>query len=761
MNPMLIRSLVLPAALGATLAGASATAAEGARAAPPADQLADIVVTATRRAESVQSVPVSISAISGEDLAGAGASQSRDLVGLTPNLSEQGSFGRTAPAFFIRGIGSTQFNPNANSKVGVYVDDVYLSSTTVHGAQLFDIDRIEVARGPQGTLFGQNTTAGLVRAITQRPRVGAAFEADTELTLGRFNQHDAEAAIGFGTGEHSAARLSVMDENRDGVMRNLYLGTHDGRTNVLVWRAQWLWAPSDAMDLLLNVHGSRDHSDLLPYKQVGLIDPATGGFCAAPAPGSGCIDPFGYADGSAPHEGAWNIPHQFTRVEAFGASATLTWRGPAFTLTAVSAYEQNTSRVFEDTDASPADVLRGSYYGHPRQFSQELRLTSPDGALRWIAGAYYFHEDQDSSVQFSAPGFGPSLFTGVSGVLEGAGQISSMKTDSFAAFGDIDLALAERWKLSLGLRATHETKEVKYAAFIDDVDGLGPTSYVSGSMIRDLAIAQTIDFNQKRSWNNLSGRMSLSYTFTDGILGYASLARGFNSGNYNGGAFFDQTEATLVNPETLKSYEVGLKMELGGKLRLNSAAFYYDFRDQQVFILASGSGGTPFQQLSNAAASSLYGAEVELAWKPVAPLFVQVGTGLTISRFDHFESSLAGDLSGKRLPSAPKGNLNALARYEWPTAAGTFALEVDGKYQSGQYFSVNNDPILSQPRYELVNARFSYKAPGDALTVTLWGRNLGDRAYRAGAYDLSAFGWDQWVMGEPRTYGVTAQYRFR
>ncbi len=755
-------TLSLPLTIVAILSILSQAQADNARAvATQSDQLGEVVVTATRRSESMQAVPLSISAVSGEDLANTGATQSRDLVGLVPNLNEQGSFGRTAPAFFIRGIGSTQFNPNANSKVGIYVDDVYLNSPAVHGAQLFDIDRIEVARGPQGTLFGQNTTAGLVRAITNHPRPGEGFSADTEVTLGSLNQLDAQAAIGFATGDSSAVRLSVLDQNRDGTMRNTLLGTRDGRTDVLGWRAQWLWKPDAELELLVNLHGSRDRSDLTPYKQVGLINPETGGACAAPAPGSGCIDPFGYADSGKLHEGQWNMPHQGAWVDAMGGSVTVNWQRPAFMLTSVTAFERNTSRISEDTDASPNDVLRGSYLGNPRQFSQEVRLTSPEGALRWIAGAYYFHEDLDSSVQFSAPGFGPSLFTGVSGVLEGAGQISSMKTDSLAAFGNIDYSLTSRLKASVGLRVTHESKDVLYAAFVDDVSSLGPTSYVSGSMIRDLAIAQTIDFAAKRTWNNVSGRMAVTYTLSEGVLGYASFARGFNSGNFNGGAFFDQAEASLVNPETLKSYELGIKTELGGRLRLNVGGFYYDFRDQQVFILASGAGGTPFQQLSNAAASSLYGAEAELAWKPVAALFLQVGAGFTHSRFDHFNSELAGDLSGRTLPSAPKANLNALLRYEWQVGLGTIAAEIDGKYQSAQFFSVNNDPLLRQGAYGMANARISYSPPGGAWTVAAWARNVGNRDYLVGAYDLSAFGWDQWVIGDPRTYGVTAQYRFR
>jgi iron complex outermembrane receptor protein len=753
-----ILTLLAAGCLSAAAAGVYAqTAPTGAS----GDELQEIIVTTTRRAESVQSVPLSITALSGDDLANTGATQTRDLVSLAPNLSEQGSFGRLGPSFFIRGIGTTQFNPNANSKVGVYLDEVYLNSPAVQGSQLFDIDRVEIARGPQGYLFGQNTTGGLVRVITNRPKVGGGFTADSEVTAGSYGQLDPQLEVGFETGPNSAARLSFLDQNRDGIQRNTFLGTRDGRTDVYAWRAQWLWKSLTDADLLLAVHGSRDRSDLVPYKQVGLINPATGGPCPAPAPGSGCTDSFGYADSADCPQGEWPFPHQHAWVDSLGVSATLNWHLAAATLTSATAFERNTSRILEDTDASPNDVLNGSYYGRPRQISQELRLTSPEQRLRWIGGLYYFHEDLDSSVAFAAPGFGPSVFTGTSGMLEGLGQLSSMKTDSYAGFGNVEFALTKQLELSLGLRYTHEVKEVLYRAFIDDVGSFAPTTFIAGSLISGNALVQTINFARDKDWNNVSGHASISYTVTDGVLAYLSFARGFNSGNYNGGAFFDQSEATLVNPEILKSYELGLKTELGGHLRFNIDSYWYDFKDMQVFILASGAGGSPIQQLSNAASARLYGSELELAWKPLHSFTAQLGAGYTHSRFANFNSALGGDLTGKTLPSAPKFNLNALLKYEVSWSRGITAFEINDKYQSKQFFSVNNDPLLTQPGYAITDARIAFTTLDERASVTLWGRNIANKGYLVGAYDLKAFGWDQWVVGDPRTWGVSVQYRIR
>jgi iron complex outermembrane recepter protein len=721
------------------------------------DQLGEIIVTATRREESIQNIPVSITAISGAELAATGATSTRDLVGATPNLAVQGSWTRSSPAFFIRGIGNTQFNPNGNSKIGVYIDDTFLASSAAQGAGLFDIAQVEIARGPQGYLFGQNTTGGLIRAIPNKPKVGGGFTADASLTGGRFNEFDPEVALGFDTGGNSAARIAVSDQNRDGISENDVLGRRGGRVNILSWRAQWLWKPNDDIDVLANLHGSRDRSGIMPYKQLGLIDPASGGGCPAPALGSGCIDPTGFADSANFYDNSSNVPNQHAWVDAAGGSLAINWKLGGLKLTSVSAFERNTSRVHEDTDAGPVDLLRGDYYGHPRQYSQELRLTSPEQRLQWLAGLYYFHEDLDSSVAFLAPGFGPSVFTGVSGVLEGLGQISKLKTSSYAAFGNIDFAATDRWKLSLGLRATHETKDLSYQAYLMDAGSLPADSFVTKPTILSNAIFQTVDFPAKRSWNNLSGRASASYRIAEGVLGYLSVARGFNSGNYNGGAFLAQEEASLVNPEILKSYEIGLKTELTPRLRINADIYKYKFTDMQVFITAA-SGANVFQQLSNAAAASLYGAEIEVNWKPGVGWLVQLGGGYTHSRFDDFKSGVGGDLTGKTLPSAPKTNLNGLVRYTVGVPGGNLSLQADGKYQSSQFFNVNDDPLLTQGAYSIINARLSYETLGDRLTVSLWGKNLGNKGYLVGAYDLSAYGFDQYNVGEPRTYGVTLQY---
>jgi iron complex outermembrane receptor protein len=414
-------------------------------------QLEEVVVTATPRSESVQDIPVSITAVSADVLATAGVVDTRDLVALAPNLNMQGSFGRTAPSFFIRGIGTTQFNTNANSKVGIYVDDVYLNSPAVQGVQLFDIERVEIARGPQGYLFGQNTTGGLVRAIVQTPRIGAGLTAEVNATVGNYDEIDVDGALGFDLGDRAAARLSVTSLQSKGYMENKLLGSDEGDADVLAGRAQLKFAPSEDLEILLNVHGSRDDSELTPYKQLGLVqyvDPVNFIPCPAPGLGSTCSDFFGYSDTDDYHEGLYDMPNQRANVDAAGASLTINWQLGSSALTAVTAYEDNDSEIHEDTDVSPNDVVHGDYTGSPTQFSQEIRLTSTgDGPLRWLGGLYYFTEDYDGSAHFAVRGFGPGALTGFGTTLEGAGQSSSMQTDSYAAFGNVDYSFSDQLRL--------------------------------------------------------------------------------------------------------------------------------------------------------------------------------------------------------------------------------------------------------------------------------------------------------------------------
>lgn len=721
----------------------------------------EILITATRRTTSLQSTPASIDVLTGDTLSDSGVTEMRDLVKLSPNLTQQGSFGRAFPSYFIRGIGTTNFNPNTNSKVGIYVDDVYLSSPAVHGAQLFDVERVEIARGPQGTLFGQNTTAGLIHTITRSPVIGGGPDAYISATAGKYGSFSSNGAVGFDLGGSAAVRLSATTEQGGGWQKNAYLNNKTvGDLDATSARVKLLWRPADNLDIMFNVHGSVDHSEMTGYKQVGLLDPVTFGPCAAPGLGSGCIDFFGYVDTTDPKVGRYNVPDLTSKVRSVGGSVNITWSLPQGTVTAISAYERNKTRISEDSDGSPNDVIHGAYSSDPKQFTQEIRFASPDdGVLQWIVGGYYFQENFSGGVHYATNAFGPGIWVPTVPELQGFGQVSSMRTRSAAAFGSVDVHITSQLKASVGLRYTDETKDVNYAAFVTQTGGVTPSVYVDPAKTRQLAILQTIDFNPSKNWQMTSWRASLDYSPTEDVMFYALVSRGFNSGNFNGGAFFDPGEASLVDPERVTDVEGGFKSEwFDNTLRVNADMFHYAFKNQQTFVLAAGETGF-VQQLANAASSTVWGGELEVTWTPVSGLFLHGGASYTKSKFDQFVSAVAGDLSGKRLPSSPRVTVTGSAHYDLPLHnMAVISAEVDTHMTSLQYYSADNNPLVSQDAYWLVDGRLAYTTPNGHFTIAIWGKNLTDKKYVAAAYDVSAFGFNDLIFGAPRTFGATGSW---
>ena len=603
-----------------------------------------------------------------------------------------------------------------------------------------------------------------MRAIVEKPRIGAGLTGEVNATVANYDEIDVDGALGFDLGDRAAARLSVTSLNSKGYQENKFLGTDEGAADVLAGRAQLLFAPNDDLEILVNVHGSRDDSELTPYKQLGLVqyvDPVNFVPCPTPGLGRGCTDILGYADTTDYHEGQWDMPNQYATVDAEGASLTINWKLSGSAFTSVTAYENNDSEIHEDTDVSPNDVVHGDY-------SRQSRAVQP-GAAADLDGrraaalarrSVLLHRGLRRQRAFRDPRLRPGRTHcrwhdargGGAVVVDADRQLRRIRQRRLLVHGPAP---------ALGrLRYTQEQKDVDYVAFITDSDNVLPTDFIDGDDVVAIGLFQTIDFHEKKDWDDVSGRISLDYRFAPDVLGYVSYARGFNSGNYNGGAFFDQSEATLVDPEKLNAYEIGIKSELAdGTVRLNADVFYYDFKDQQAFILASNPGGAPFQQLSNAAASTLYGAEGELVWKPVDALLLQGGVGYTHSKFDEFNSPLGGDLSGNELPSAPELNFNLMARYEWQLSMGTLAISADTKFTDDQFFGVNNDPLLAQDAYWLSNARIEFASPDDRWSVAVWARNLADEEYLVAGFDLASFGFDQLVVGAPRTYGLTVGFK--
>ena len=719
----------------------------------------EVMVTAERRSQNLQDVPVSITALSGGAIEQLGLRTSVDVAAQVPNLTIKQSFAASVPQIFLRGVGINDPNANANGAIGLYVDEVNLVSPMALTFQLFDTERVEVLRGPQGTLYGRNTTGGAMNFISRKPT--QEFEGYGTLAYGRFQSLRAEGSVSGPLGERAALRLAAIYENNDGFHSNRVTGRDDlGDLGRWAGRALLKLNPSDAVEVLLNVHGGRVRNHSTPFEFAGTVDPLTGGPCDYRV--SPCTDFLGYRDGDGdPY--AHDIDFEGrTRFRNGGASARISVELGSLTLTSISAYEDTERNHREDADASPNNVLNTYFIDDSEQFSQELRLASSgDATLSWIAGLFYSRETtdihnrydffrgyRDLVESFGYPGGFDPDGTNPSGLTPFlVDQRFDQKATSYAAFVHTETKLSQRMSLVAGVRYTSEDRKIGQNTVFDE-----PTF--------DIPLVD--QFSDKTSFSAVSGKLGLNFKPVDNMLLYASVSRGFKSGGYNGALVFSADELQPFDKETLTAWELGAKSDfLDRRLILNGAAFFYDYDDLQLFTFTNV-GGVPIQLLTNASSAELYGAEVELSARPSEALTLSLGAGLLHSELKDFRSEGGVNLSGNRLVLAPDVTLNGLARYEFAlgNTSSRLALQTDFRYQDKVYFSTSNNDLLAQPGYWLWNARVTLLGAESRWEVAAQVHNIADKDYRTEAFDFSSAGWNLYIFGMPRTYELSATVRF-
>jgi iron complex outermembrane recepter protein len=423
-----------------------------------ANGIAEIVVTATKRSEALQDVPVSVTAFSSEAINQLGLSGSQDLAAYTPNLQWTSGTGYSRPSIYMRGLGNNSFHVNANGAVGIYTDGVYLGSMITHPFQLFDLERVEVLRGPQGTLYGRNTTAGLINFISVKPDIGGGADGFVEVTGGKFGQFDIEAAATAQLGDKAAIRFAALYNSSDGFFDTPAPGNDFddyGARDTFALRSSLAFEPSDNFSGLLTFRYGLMKANPLPYKQSGLVFDASAPFvapCPTANPALGqCTDNFGFADNRNYHDSFAQFPGR-EDTRSIGGQLELNAKlSDTLTLTSLTAYDDATLNFFGDEDASPTAQLHDGAIGQSRFWSQELRLTSDmDGPFNFIFGGNYYHEKLRSTEYFTLTAFGPGVLTGVGvfGVPEGAAQFLDQKTETFAFFGNANYRLTDQLTLT-------------------------------------------------------------------------------------------------------------------------------------------------------------------------------------------------------------------------------------------------------------------------------------------------------------------------
>lgn len=711
--------------------------------------LEEVVVTARKREESLQDTPISVTALTSADLEARGFVRLDDLNGAAPNVGWQSSpAGGTSTAnFFIRGVGQFDFISTSDQSVGLYLDAVYLPRSIGAALDVVDVERIEILRGPQGTLFGRNTIGGAIQVITKAP--GDHLEGSVATTVGSRDRADVKAHINLPVGEKAAARIAVASLNQDGYGRRLLTGADTGNVNNDAIHGQFRWHPTDAWEVLVSADASRRRGHAASENLKSNDD--TNSFAAlynmlylAPQ-GFPLINAANFVTGD-PRK-SWSGAPNRDDYDTRGASTTLRWdASEALEIKSITAWRSLESASAFDFDGTPYPFLDQSVAVDQSQWSQELQLSGQgfDSRLNWLVGAYYFREDVTENqlgwLLGSIARTGSGLYDfETTGLGLGYTTYLAQITDSYALYGQGTYQLTDRLSFTAGARYTLERKELDSAN--------------TGGLVRGPV---TVDDD----WNAFTPKLGAEFKIDRNKLLYVSVAKGFRSGGFNG-----REAATAIpdsyEPEYITAYEAGLKSDLLERaLRLNLSSYYYDYNDKQGVALKPNATVT----VGNIGKVEMYGLEMEATAIPMRGLQLSLGVGYGHHEIKEVDAS--GSLTLRpdtKLENAPEWTGNAALTYTMDLAsAGALSFYLDARYKSAHEFMVPNYPNEGEAAYTVSNARVGFTSASGTWELQAFVLNLTDESYAVFTESTIGFGFPGVIAnyGRPREWGLTAKYNF-
>lgn len=731
-----LASAAVPAWAAEPIAADAAAPAPDTAAADPG--AGEIVVTAQKRTESVQNVPATVSVVGGERIERYAIDSAVDIVKFAPNANGWNNDGRSRPRFFIRGIGNGNVSNNAVGAVSVYNDDIYLNSLAIQGFPLFDLERVEVLSGPQGTLQGKNATAGSINFLSRKPEFETGGYA--KAALGDYGQKQIEGAAGGAlVDDRVAVRASFRLEHQGGTATNAYDGSDSGNFTDFGARLQLLAKIGDgAGDVLANVH----------YRKLDATRTAT--YVSVQAQST----PIPRLDRDAVNTNV-NAPQ---KVQSSGAALHANfYPSDTLTLTSISGYEKANRLEIADGDNGPRELSRSYSRARPEQWSEELRLTSDAKArFSWIVGGYYFHERLRS---FAAQGAINALTGGTPSYYYTA---FTQKTDSYAAFANARFALTETLNLQGGLRWTHDRGRIGLVS----QRAVAPVGYSNTDSwwLPSAANQPLVDIarqDQTKHWKKLNWEGEVQWRPTSLIQIYGRVANGYRAGNFQG-QVAPTTPPGTVDPETLTAYEAGFKTSwLDGALTFNADAFYSRYNDIQVSVVRPAPTGIA-ASLANAAGGYSKGIEAELRVQPVRALSILANLGLLKTKFTSFTiANATANINGGEFARAPHVTGFVAADYTVPTAIGSFIAGTSWRYNSHFFFLVTDEvsPALQQSGYSVGDVRVTYQTPSKAVEVTLTVSNIAGTRYKVQVlpYQFSSYGY---ALGNPRMVLGSVKFQF-
>jgi len=727
------------------------TAAE--QGAEPPVVLDEIVVTAQKREENIQDVPASVTALDAEkiDLLSLGGADVKFLSGRVPSLVMESSFGRAFPRFYIRGLGNTDFDLNASQPVSMIVDEVVLENPVVKGMPLFDLERTEVLRGPQGTLFGRNTPAGIVKFDTRKP--SQEFEGSVRASYGTFDNVNVQAAVGGGLTPTLSARASVLYQSQSDWVDNKFTGENDalGGYETYAYRLQFLWEPNEDFSALFNVHGW-DLDGTARIFRANILKPGTNDLAS------------GFEQDEVFHDGK-----NEQNISAYGGVMKLEWDLGGAVLTSVTGYETLDMYSRGDIDggfgASFAPPFGPGFIPFPAesadgipdidQITQEIRVASnTGGAWDYLVGAYYF----DESLRVDTFGFN-SLAPG--NPPNGDFSFQVQDATSWALFASFDFRPTDLWTFKAGLRYTKDEKDFS----AQRPSGPNPT-------LRPIV--------EKTDADLVTWDLAATFKATESVNLYARLGTGFRAPSIQGRiGFCPSDNEGGTNPETdcvsvakeekITSLEVGIKSELARKLRINFDVYAYEMSDQQLVAVG---GVANIATLLNADKTKGYGAEVDFDWLPAPEWLITMGASYNHTELDDpnlgvfpcgggctVTDPIVGGLArinGNPLPHAPKVIFNGIVDYRKAVGSGIFLASVDWAYNDEKNFFLYESKEFRADSLE-IGARVGYTFSEAKYELALFGRNITDEEIVQAGIDFNNL---TGMTNEPRLLGLEFVVRF-
>ena len=771
-----------------------------------------VMVTARRREENLQDVPMSVSALSGETLRELGVRDLRGVSFATPNMefsyAGNGSGGGNFAQIFLRGVGQPDFIITKDPGVGVYVDNVYLARAPGSVLELLDVERIEVLRGPQGTLFGKNTIGGAVQVVTKRPT--GQFGGEAQLALGRFGRIDGSASLDFPLVEGKlAGRVSGLARTQDGYYRRLSYS--EGNSNQFgadvsrengndtgreAGRLALLWTPSKTVDVSFSADMLNERQEPAEYQAVALTTPANIELYQRLIGTPRGLQPYASYVPTEPWTTYSTWPG-YNNSDIWGTSVTLAWNGRPFSLKSITAYRDLFVQTKGDADATPYDIVApGGVDIGQHQISEEVQVsgTSFNNRLAWVGGFWYFdetaHDIQRSRMlaglydvlsaaplQSIPPGGNPNGVCPAANCLGGGVNNANdraiarlsrtgerlMENDSYALFVHGTFALTERWSVTLGGRQSHESKAFTYS----EIYPLLPLPYddPSPSIANDNPSFPKTTLTD--SWNTFTPKIGVEFKPTSDMLLYVQGSTGFKAGGFNGRPS-PLTGLAPFAPEELRTIETGVKSDwLAHRLRANLAVFFSKYTDIQISRLSQIVAGVRVEE--NAGDGRTNGFELEVGAAPVDGLTLSAGIGYLDFKYTSLLPGVVpaapaptGSISlDAKLPFSPEFTFNSSASYSRATGSiGYFSVRADYRYSDEYFIDPDNSFATMQPAYHLFDARVAFTPRSGRTELFLQGINLTNEAIVANGVTSGPNGSQIVSYKPPRQWVAGVHFRF-